>query len=100
MTRRGLRIALAGLVVTAGLVGWWLLRSHSATSPGKPVAGSDTHSMAGMPGMAAMSQTGTVSLSADQIRSFGVTFGTVELRELEPTIRGTAVVALDETRVA
>jgi Cu(I)/Ag(I) efflux system membrane fusion protein len=101
MTRRRLSIALAALIVTAGLVGWWLLRqSHSATYPGKPIAGSDTQSMAGMPGMAGMSQGGTVSLSADQIRSFGVTFGTVELRELEPTIRGTAVVALDETGVA
>ncbi len=101
MTRRRLSIALAALVVTAGLVGWWLLRrSDSATSPGKPVAGSDNQSKAGMSGMAGMSRGGTVSLSADQIRSFGVTFGTVELRELEPTIRGTAVVALDESRVA
>lgn len=100
MTRRRWSIALAALLVTAGLVGWWLMqRSSSAASPGHPASGSDTQSMAGMPAMAGMSQGGTLSLSADQIRSFGVTFGTVELRELEPTVRGTGVVALDETRV-
>lgn len=47
-----------------------------------------------------MAAGGTVFLSADQIRSFGVTFGTVELRQLEPTIRVTGVVVVDESRVA
>jgi Cu(I)/Ag(I) efflux system membrane fusion protein len=101
MNHRRLSVTLAALLATAGLAGWWLLRRpHSATSPRQPATSSDDRSMAGMPGMAAMSRGGTVSLTAGQIRSFGVTFGTVELRELEPTIRGTGVVALDETRVA
>lgn len=43
---------------------------------------------------------GTVRLSADQVRTFGVTFGTVERRTLESTVRATGVVTVDESRVA
>jgi membrane fusion protein, copper/silver efflux system len=100
MSRRTLSVALAALLATAALTGWWLLqRSHSATPPGHTATSSEDQSMAGMPGMAGMSPSGTISLTADQIRSFGVTFGTVELRQLESTIRATGVVVLDETRV-
>ena len=100
MRRRTLSVALAALLATAGLAGWWLLqRSHSATPSGQPATRSGDQSMPGMPGMASMSPSGTISLTADQIRSFGVTFGTVEVRELERTIRATGVVVLDERRV-
>ena len=100
MSRRRLGAALAALLATAALAGWWLLqRSHSAAPPGNPATSGTDESMAGMPGMAGMSPSGTIALTADQIRSFGVTFGTVELRQLESTIRATGVVVLDETRV-
>jgi hypothetical protein len=100
MSRRTLSLALGALLAIGVLAGWWLLqRSESAAPPRAPAANSDDQSMAGMPGMAGMSPSGTISLTVDQIRSFGVTSGTVELRELETTIRATGVVVLDETRV-
>ena len=98
MSRRTMSVAVAALLVVVGLIGWWLLRRpHSAEPPKDPGSSSDEPPMAGMPGMA---PGGAVSLTTDQIRSFGVTFGRVELRELEPTIRATGVVVVDESRVA
>jgi multidrug efflux pump subunit AcrA (membrane-fusion protein) len=55
--------------------------------------------MQGMPGMS-MSSNGSVTVTAEQIRQFGVTFGTVEVRPLTAETRTNGVVALDETRVA
>jgi Cu(I)/Ag(I) efflux system membrane fusion protein len=43
---------------------------------------------------------GAIRLTADQIRTFGVTFGTVETRPLEKTIRTVGLVSFDETRIA
>ena len=98
MSRRTMSVALAALVVAAGLIVWSLLRrSHTAAPLRHPGSSSDEQSMTGMPGMP---PGGTASLTADQIRTFGVTFGTVELRQLEPTIRVTGVVVVDESRVA
>ncbi len=94
-----LRIVLAlGALVAVGVGAWSLTRGQSgspagATSAGR--AGSD-----GMAGMAGMSGDGSISLTADEIRSFGVTFGTAEPRELKALVRATGVVVLDETRVA
>ena len=94
-----LRIVLTlGALVAVGIGTWSLTRGQSrapagATSPGSPRSD-------GMAGMAGMSSDGSVSLTADEIRSFGVTFGTVEPRELKALVRATGVVVLDETRVA
>ncbi|MGH7719821.1 MAG: efflux RND transporter periplasmic adaptor subunit [Gemmatimonadaceae bacterium] len=54
--------------------------------------------MSGMSDMS-MGDDGSVTLAADQIRTFGVTFGTVAMRTLENNVRTVGVVALDETRV-
>jgi membrane fusion protein, copper/silver efflux system len=58
--------------------------------------------MAGMEGMAGMSMTegGSVRLTSAQIRQFGITFGTVELRQLTSEVRTTGVVTFNETRTA
>jgi multidrug efflux pump subunit AcrA (membrane-fusion protein) len=55
--------------------------------------------MEGMAGMS-VSSNGSVTLTAGQIRQFGITFGTVEVRPLTAETRTNGVVALDETRVA
>jgi Cu(I)/Ag(I) efflux system membrane fusion protein len=47
-----------------------------------------------------MASVGSPTLTADQIRSFGVTFGTVEERTLETEVRAVGVIAFDETRVS
>ena len=57
--------------------------------------------MDGMPGMAGMNMNGdgSVALTADQIRTFGVTFGTAEVRTLTSAVRATGNVMIDESRV-
>ena len=50
-----------------------------------------------MPGMGS---GGSVRLTADQIRTFGITFGTVEVRPLESEVRAVGRIAFDETRVS
>jgi multidrug efflux pump subunit AcrA (membrane-fusion protein) len=58
--------------------------------------------MAGMQRMAGMHVNGgsTVQLTADQIRQFGVTFGSVEQRTLTDEVRTVGIVSFDETRMA
>ncbi|MCL4866555.1 MAG: hypothetical protein KJZ47_11730, partial [Gemmatimonadales bacterium] len=97
--RTGARRLVVG-VVAAGLVAlaaWALVPRRGAEGPG-PAAGE----MAGMEGMGGMdmSSDGTVQLTADQVRHFGITFGAVEVRTLEDRIRTTGVVTFDETRIA
>ena len=74
-------------------------RTLAVSNTGDTAAG-----MADMPGMPGMdsprSGSGTVHLSAAQIRQFGITFGTAERRRLSGEVRTTGVVAVDETRVA
>jgi Cu(I)/Ag(I) efflux system membrane fusion protein len=83
MSPRRIVVALAALIVI-GLGAWSLTRRDEPPRSAAAGGGGD----------------GSVALTAEQIRSFGVTFGTVEQRDLEPSIRATGVVVLDETRVA
>lgn len=89
------KLLLAVGFVLAALSAWLLWRTRH---PSAPVAG-HTNPTAGR-AMAGMGDGGPVSLTAEQVRTFGVTFGTAEPRELEPTVRASGVVVLDETRVA
>jgi Cu(I)/Ag(I) efflux system membrane fusion protein len=64
-------------------------------APGEMAAGKGMD-MGGMD----MSGGGTVQLSAEQIRQFGVTFGGVEMRTLTAEVRTVGIVNFDETRMA
>jgi RND family efflux transporter MFP subunit len=55
--------------------------------------------MAGMD-MGATAGQGSVRLSARDVATFGVTFGTVDVRPLSRTLRAVGVVEFDETRMA
>ena len=55
--------------------------------------------MGGMSGME-MSSDGTVRLSASQLREFGVTFGSVEQRTLESSVRTAGTVTVDESKLS
>ena len=104
MTTNARRIGwMAGaLIIAAGVTlgAWFLTRERATTAP---PAGQAMGEMKDMPGMAGMnmpmSGSGTVQLSAAQIRQFGITFGTVERRPLTGEVRTTGVVAIDETRI-
>jgi multidrug efflux pump subunit AcrA (membrane-fusion protein) len=57
--------------------------------------------MAGMDmGGMDMSTDGSVRLTADQIRTFGITFGTADQRTLQSAVRTVGIVNFDETRLA
>ncbi|MGH7542871.1 MAG: efflux RND transporter periplasmic adaptor subunit [Gemmatimonadota bacterium] len=100
MTRRsGLLMGAALALVVA--VGLWALSRRDAESTGDSMAGMAMEGDS-VPGMARMEMgaEGTIRLTADQIRTFGVTFGTAEVRALEKTIRVVGLVDYDETRMA
>jgi Cu(I)/Ag(I) efflux system membrane fusion protein len=100
----GRRVLIAGGAVLAALVLLVILlrdgaRDASDPAPARTAEADTAAGMAGMPGMA-MSSDGSVLLSADQIREFGITFGTVEARTLTTEVRTAGTVAADETRIA
>ena len=69
---------------------------HRGDAPTNNSAGA----MAGMAGMSGNPANGAVTLTAAQIRQFGVTFGTADVRPLTDETRATGVVTFDETRLA
>jgi len=103
--RHGRRVVIGGIVVAAAvaaLTAWFMGRRQpagkaSATVPRSTVpAGGQSGGMSGMN----MSSGGTVQLTTNQIRQFGVTFGTVDERTLDNTIRTVGTVAVDETTLS
>jgi multidrug efflux pump subunit AcrA (membrane-fusion protein) len=98
MTPRKLQVAFAALLLLA-IGGWWIAARRSPVTSGEASA-ADMPGMSGMTSKSSRPDSQSLTLTADEIRSFGVTFGTVEERALEPTVRATGLVVLDETRVA
>jgi len=101
MTRR---VALAGVVgVVLLIAAIALVFSRSRRAQRSSVTSTQaTQSMPGMSGMAGMSvtQTGSVQLTAEQMKQFGITFGTAAIQPLVSETRTTGVVTFDETRIA
>ena len=99
--RRSPRRALlvAAFVAGLALLVWALTARRSADdeSTANTSQGTTAGGMADMPGMGS---GGSVRLTADQIRTFGITFGTVEVRALESEVRAVGSIAFDETRVS
>ena len=93
-----------GAVLLVGAT--WIVRGQVQTrsSPmainGMPEAGSEPSAGGGddMAGMD-MSSDGAISLTANQLRTFGVTFGTVEMRSLSQSVRAAGRVVADEARI-
>jgi Cu(I)/Ag(I) efflux system membrane fusion protein len=99
--QRRARIIVVAVVVVIVLLALWALvtRSRRSTSAAPtPVVTSSATAMKGMAGMS-VSSDGNVTVTADQIRQFGITFGTAEVRPLVAETRTTGVVTFDETHV-
>lgn len=103
--RRPSRMHVAMLV--AALLGamWffrdaWRPRDAKRTPAMKQGAGS-MEGMQGMQGMAGMSMgaDGAIALTADQLRTFGVTFGDADMRTMTAAVRAAGNVMIDETRI-
>ena len=104
LTRRHIALtATAVLVVAIATLGAWTLARRGATVAARSPAVArmrDTRDSHDMPGMSMpVSDTGSVHLSAMQLRQFGITFATAERRRIGSERRTTGVVAVDETRV-
>ena len=67
--------------------------------PGESASGGATAGMEDMAGTK-VSEGGSVKLTGSQIRQFGVTFGTVDVRPLTAETRTTGVVTFDEAKIA
>ena len=90
------RLVIAAIAIALAGVGVWgvrsLFRKNAPATAGTQKSGMD---MAGM-----QMGNGTVELTAEQVRTFGVTFGTVEERVLTQAVRTVGTVTFDETRLA
>lgn len=97
-TRMG-SMAVVLVVVAAGA--FWFWRDGSQQTVHSTSAQPGKQGMEGMEGMAGMSMSadGSIALTADQIRSFGVTFGDAEVRTMTNAVRAAGNVTVDETRV-
>lgn len=98
--RRPLWIGAISVVLLVVVAFGALYRRSSETQEETP-ARTTASSMSGMdmPGMN-MSGDGSVSLSAEDAQRFGVTFGTVEMRQLSNEVRTVGTVLVNETRLA
>lgn len=99
-TRRSIAIAsvVGAIAVVVGVL-WLGEMGRRDERAHIPEAATGTKGMEGMAGMD-MGSDGSVQLTADQLRQFGITFGTVDERMLEASVRASGVVAIDETRVS
>ena len=91
-----LRLSTALLVVVIAVAAIAFVWTRKERATAATVQGSGKSGMSGMP----MGGNGSVALTAAQIRQFGISFATVEVRPLVAETRATGTVAFDETRVA
>lgn len=101
MTRKAMATATA--IAALGLAALVLLVARpwrDEVPPGRENGAATEEAMPGMAGMDMNVEQGTIRLTVDQIRTFGVTYGTVERRPIERTIRAVGLVDFDETRMA
>ncbi|MGI8843585.1 MAG: efflux RND transporter periplasmic adaptor subunit, partial [Gemmatimonadaceae bacterium] len=96
-------IAIGGAVVLLAAAGWLLLRDPGSGRPADAPARSTAMPAGDMGGMEMggmdMSGDGTVRLTSGQLREFGISFSTAEVRPLTTEVRTTGLVTFDETRL-
>ncbi len=105
MSPRARRIAVAlvaAILLVAVLWNLAVRRKDSGSRSAKAGGMAGTDAGGSMDGMAGMSttETGSVKLTSSQIRQFGITFGTAEVRPLTTEVRTSGVVTFNETKIA
>ena len=105
LSPRARRLVLAGAaLVVVGGAAWAVVAARGDGDAAAAEQGgmADMAGMEGMSGMGGMNMTtdGSVQLTAGQMRQFGITFGTADVRRLEDEVRTVGLVNFDETRVA
>jgi Cu(I)/Ag(I) efflux system membrane fusion protein len=102
LSPRARRALVAGVVLAViGSVVWAAIAvgGDEETRPAVTPRAGDMPGMGGMAGME-MGSGGSIHLTPGQLREFGITFGTVDVRMLESEVRTVGSVTLDETRIA
>lgn len=95
-------LTVGGLAMAAALLAGVALGRAWSDEPGADATPmNDMEGMEGMQGtdMDDMSTDGSVRLTAGEVATFGITFGTAEVRPLTRTIRAVGLVDFDETRM-
>lgn len=91
---------IAGAIVVIVAIAWLLMRDDSprrvASDPPTGPASARDDDMAGMD----MSGDGTVQLTPGELREFGISFSTAEIRPLTTQVRTVGLVTFDERRMA
>jgi RND family efflux transporter MFP subunit len=98
--------AVAGVVV--GVVAGLAFARGLPSQAGDGASMADGRAATGMGGMAGMAgmdmggtgEAGSIRLAPSDVATFGITFGSAEVRPLARTVRAVGLVELDETRVA
>lgn len=94
------RWLIGGGIALLAVLAWLVLRDDSGArnSAGAPArtSAAETDGIAGMD----MTGDGTVELTSDQLREFGIRFSTAEVRPLSTEVRTIGQVTFDETRLA
>ena len=98
-TKTPLGLLTVAVSLIAIVLAFVLMRGGDEDESAGGMAGVEAMSGMDMAGMD-MSTDGSVLLSADQIREFGVTFDFAEQRTLEDEVRTVGIVNFDETRMA
>ncbi|HUF12304.1 MAG TPA: efflux RND transporter periplasmic adaptor subunit [Longimicrobiales bacterium] len=98
MPRKTKRLLAAALALVLAVTAIWSVRAATGEKD-DPRGQARATEMSDMGGMD-MQGDGSIRLDPDQIRTFGITFGTVELRTLQEDIRTVGIVNFDETRMA
>ncbi|HKO16504.1 MAG TPA: efflux RND transporter periplasmic adaptor subunit [Gemmatimonadaceae bacterium] len=98
--RRFVLAGSVGAVLVIAMAAVIVARHRGAQHPG-PAGTTGTAGMPGMQGSSGMStsRNGSVKLTSAQIRQFGVTFGTADVRPLTAETRTTGVITFDETKI-
>ena len=92
-------LTMVTAVVAVSLLWMWRAGESDATTAATSTAAmQNTGGMEGMAGMS-MSEDGSIALTADQLRTFGVTFGDAEVRTMTNAVRAAGNVVVDETRI-
>lgn len=98
---RSRAVAIGGAAVVVAILAWLLLSEGFARrtpADAAPAAGGEKLDGTDMAGMD-MSGDGTVRLTSGQLREFGISFSTAEVRPLTTEVRTTGLVTFDETRL-
>jgi Cu(I)/Ag(I) efflux system membrane fusion protein len=98
--RKALFLGVGGGAVTLAVAGVFAFATAPDGEPGaKPEQAMDGMDMEGM-SMGGMSTDGSIRLAPGEVATFGITFGSAEVRPLTKRIRTVGLVEFDETRMA